>query len=157
MFKKTFSAAVAAVLTAAIGGAALAQLSGDEAVTNRRADMTAAAKAVGGIRTVANLGSIDESMKAPLNDAANTLVTSFTALSQDDLWPAGSTNDVIANSKAKAEIWSDHDTFKADMSSALTAAMAVQSAVQAGDVDQMKTAVGTMMQTCGGCHKTFRT
>lgn len=157
MFKKIFTAATAATLTLAIGGMALAQLSGDEAVTKRRADMTAAAKAVGGIRAVANGGTIDDSVKPALVEAAGTLVASFTELSKDDVWPAGSTNEAIANSKAKSEIWSNHDGFKADMNNALTAALAVQSAVQGGDVDQVKTAVGAMMQTCGSCHKDFRT
>ena len=72
-----------------------------------------------------------------------------------DMFPQGSTTG--AETRAKAEIWQDWDTFRqkaTDLQNA--AANLVQVANGGGDAAALEAAFGQVGMACGGCHRPFR-
>ncbi|MBR9883235.1 MAG: cytochrome c [Oceanospirillales bacterium] len=57
---------------------------------------------------------------------------------------------------AKAEIWSDMDTFSAGFDKLQTNAAALVEASNTGDMEQIKPAFGAVAKSCKGCHDNFR-
>lgn len=68
-------------------------------------------------------------------------------------FPAGSDK---GKTKAKAEIWTDQETFKQAMEKFQQAALETQSAVQKGDSKALKTALRSLGGSCKGCHDDFK-
>jgi len=68
-------------------------------------------------------------------------------------FPAGSN---VANSKAKPEIWSEQDKFKAAADKTQAEVSKLSAAAKAGDLNAIKTAFGAVGQSCKACHDNFR-
>ena len=62
----------------------------------------------------------------------------------------------MGKTRAKPEIWLKMGEFKGKAANLKSAAMAVQTAAEGGDMAAIKTAFGKMGKACGGCHKQFR-
>ena len=71
-----------------------------------------------------------------------------------EVFPAGS--EKVEGSKAKAEIWSKPDDFKAKMTAFQTAAAKLADAAKAGNLDAVKTLVPETGKACGSCHDDFK-
>lgn len=60
------------------------------------------------------------------------------------------------DTRAKGEIWSESDKFRANGTKLQEDAAKVAAAVKAGNMDALKAAVGAVGQTCKGCHDQYR-
>lgn len=60
------------------------------------------------------------------------------------------------DSRAKAEVWSNADKFKASGETMQKAVAALSAAARAGSADQVKAAFGDVGKACKGCHDEFR-
>ena len=58
--------------------------------------------------------------------------------------------------RAKPEIWTNADKFKASGEQMQKAVLNLSTAAKAGSLDQVKTAFGDVGKTCKGCHDDFR-
>jgi cytochrome c556 len=68
-------------------------------------------------------------------------------------FPAGSDT---SNSKAKPEIWKEHDKFAANSDKLQAETAKLSAAAKSGDLAAIKTAFGNAGQTCKSCHDNFR-
>lgn len=68
-------------------------------------------------------------------------------------FPAGSDT---ANSKAKPEIWKEHDKFVGGSDKLQGDTAKLSAAAKSGDLAAIKTAFGATGQTCKSCHDSFR-
>ena len=93
-------------------------------------------------------GSIDDvkAATAKMQDVASTLPS---------LFPEG-TAVGVGKSAAKPEIWTNSADFQAKVKGNQDAIAALNAAAQAGDADKIKAAFGTVGQSCGACHETYR-
>jgi cytochrome c556 len=96
--------------------------------------------------------------KIPYDAAvAATAAANLAALANmdhDPFWVEG-TDSSVGGNRAKAEIWTDTDGFKAeDMK--LAAATTALAAVAGDGLDAMRAAFGPVGQSCGSCHETYR-
>jgi cytochrome c556 len=71
-----------------------------------------------------------------------------------EAFPAGS--DFVAGSKAKPEIWSKPDDFKAKMEAFQAAAAKLADAAKAGNLEAVKAAVPELGKACKACHEEYR-
>lgn len=71
-------------------------------------------------------------------------------------FPAGSGPESGARTKAKAEIWSKPNEFKAAQDTFARQADAFQNAVRGGNADTIRAAARSLGGTCKGCHDSFR-
>jgi cytochrome c556 len=60
------------------------------------------------------------------------------------------------NTKAKPEIWSQKDKWAAAVTRSQDDVLKLVAAGRSGNMDQIKTAVGAVGQSCKGCHDDFR-
>ena len=60
------------------------------------------------------------------------------------------------NTKSKPEIWTDKDKFAAAVSKSQDDVLKLAAAGKSGNLDQIKTAVGAVGQSCKGCHDAYR-
>lgn len=58
--------------------------------------------------------------------------------------------------RAKPEIWTEQDKFKAAATKMQDAMEKLNVAARSGNVDTLKAAAGTVGQACKGCHDTYR-
>ncbi len=65
-------------------------------------------------------------------------------------------SDMVANSRAKPEIWTDQAKFKQYADRLNTEVASLVAASRGGDVAATKSAFGSVAQTCKGCHDDFR-
>ena len=73
------------------------------------------------------------------------------------LFPEGTGPGVAGvETEAKADIWTRKDEFAAAVKKLETASDALVAAAKANDLAQIKTAMGGVGQSCGGCHDTFK-
>ena len=63
---------------------------------------------------------------------------------------------VSLNTKAKAEIWTESDKFKAAAAKMQEEMAKLNVAAKAGNLDAIKVAVGETGKQCKGCHDTYR-
>ena len=105
------------------------------------------------------LGSMAKG-KAPYDaKAAQAVADNMVALANMDngsLWPKGS--DSVANpgmTRAKPEAWSTWPKIK-EAGDTWKAASQKMAAAAGGGVDSLKSAMGGLGKSCGGCHKPFR-
>ncbi|MDB5821989.1 MAG: cytochrome [Herminiimonas sp.] len=68
-------------------------------------------------------------------------------------FPAGSD---LSNSKAKPEIWKEHEKFASNGDKLQTDTARLSAAAKSGDLAAIKTAFGSAGQTCKSCHDNFR-
>ncbi len=69
------------------------------------------------------------------------------------LFPEGSEHE---ESDARAEIWSDADTFRSKADDTAEAAAALAAATEGGDPSAMIQAFSALGSSCGACHEDFR-
>ena len=75
---------------------------------------------------------------------------------QYSLFPAGSGASAGVPNKAKPEIWSNPNGFKAAQDAFSRQADALVIAVQLGDAARIRATARTLGGTCKGCHDSFR-
>jgi cytochrome c556 len=71
-------------------------------------------------------------------------------------WHAFAPGSDTANSKAKPEIWSEQDKFRAASEKMLGEMGRLSAAAKSGDLNAIKTAFGAVGQSCKVCHDDFR-
>lgn len=71
-------------------------------------------------------------------------------------FPKGSGPDVVKNTEAKAEIWTNRDKFETAMTNFQKEATALADTAKAGDEAAIKAQFGKTAETCKACHKEFR-
>ena len=71
-------------------------------------------------------------------------------------WQAFVPNSTGATSKAKPEIWSQQEKFKAATDKMQGELAKLSAAVNGGDLGAIKTAFGATGQSCKACHDSFR-
>ena len=64
--------------------------------------------------------------------------------------------DKGGNTKAKPEVWSEADKFKASATKMQEEMAKLNAAAKTGNLDQIKTAFGGVAQSCKSCHDHFR-
>lgn len=60
------------------------------------------------------------------------------------------------NTRAKPEIWSERDKFNAAASKMQDEVAKLSAAAKAGNLDQIKAAVGAVGQSCKACHDSYQ-
>ena len=85
-------------------------------------------------------------------EAAEGLV--WWAKAYPGLFPDGTQS--VADTKAKAEIWSDRAGFEKAAAAFVTASTALEAAAKSGDKAAFKTAFAAEGQSCGGCHRNYK-
>ena len=130
-------------------------------IEERQALMKAQSKDLGAIRAF----NEDKGDLASAKAAGADLLTRLPKI--PDLFPKGtSLDDYPGKSFAKPAIWTEHDKFVAADKSAVTAAEALNTALNGGDKAAIAAAYGNMTRdfwgtastnpgACGGCHGTF--
>lgn len=104
------------------------------------------------MKTFAQLFPSDSADSAP--DAADVAAAiKQLSAAYPDLLTQAATDDGVT--RAKAEIWQDFDTFKADAEKTATDAGAAEKAAAEGQ-ESFQTALGMLGEDCGNCHETFR-
>ncbi len=73
----------------------------------------------------------------------------------DVLFPAG-TGKEAGKTRALATIWERGDEFSAALNDSIAAADAMIAAAATNDISQIRSALGVLGKTCGGCHDNFR-
>jgi cytochrome c556 len=68
----------------------------------------------------------------------------------------GEGTDKVSTSKAKPEVWSEADKFKAAANKMQDEVAKLQVAAKSGSVDQLKAQFGATAQSCKACHDNFR-
>jgi cytochrome c556 len=71
-------------------------------------------------------------------------------------WPAFGEGTNVGNTKAKPEIWSEGDKFRAASQKLQEEAGKLQVAARSGNLDQIKAAFGATAQSCKACHDNYR-
>lgn len=153
---KTVNMIAAGVLCASLAGVVYAQTA-EELVAQRRNEMITIGKANGGIGAVGRMPSATPEQLALIKGEAAKLVDAFEKVKAPAMWAKGSgVGDNIQGTKAKAEIWSDPAGFQAAMEASVAAAHKLKTAVDAGDIAQVKTGQAALQGTCGACHSKYR-
>jgi cytochrome c556 len=122
----------------------------DDPLAERQALMKANGKAAGQLAAIAK-GEQPFDAAAVLV-ALKTLNDDAQKLDVEKLFPAGSDK---GKTEASPKIWQDMAGFKARADAFKKAAAAAVAAPPA-DVAGVKTTLGAIGQTCGGCHENFR-
>jgi cytochrome c556 len=146
------TALLASALLAVGANAAWAQAKPEDVLTLRKSVMQV-------IR--ANFGPIAATMKgeANLDMAAIQLRASrFAAISSMSLevWAPGTGMDKLKDSKAKPEIWTKMDDFKAKGEKMIAESKKLAEAAKGGSMDAVKAQVGEVGKACKACHDDFR-
>ena len=68
----------------------------------------------------------------------------------------GEGTDKVANTRAKPEVWSEADKFKAGATKMQEEAAKLQAVAKGGNLDQIKAQFGATAQTCKACHDHYR-
>jgi len=149
-WKRASEVALAAALFAGIATVGLAQAPADE-VAARQAAMKVVGKGNAAIAAAMKAETPDF---PGANAAAKSIQSAFTAFPGH--FVAGSGPDSGITTKAKAEIWTDMEGFKAANMKAVTASAALVAATAGTDVAAVNAAQTELRGTCGGCHSKYR-
>lgn len=146
-----------AVLTTALGASILATATfagshadAPPAVKARHAQMQMVGYHIGVLGGIAK-GEVP--YDAAIVDAAAKNIAHLATMEHATLWIAGTEQGTVAGSRAKAEVWSKPDDFKAKFSDMEKAALALVGAADAGAVGA---GMGALGGSCKGCHETYR-
>jgi cytochrome c556 len=71
-------------------------------------------------------------------------------------FPRGTGPEAGVRTRAKAEIWSNHQGFLQAGAAFVVAARALNAAAQSGDIARIRAALPAVQRSCGGCHDNFR-
>lgn len=132
----------------AVASITLAAATGTQAIQERQEAMEDIGKAMKALATIAKKQAPFDAdvVKASAETIANHLNTAA------DLFPEGSDSGDV-ETWAKAEIWSDHESFKKAFESAEAAAVAMQSVT---DEAAFGPALGALGNGCKTCHDAYR-
>jgi cytochrome c556 len=145
--KHLFLAAVAAAV--ALPAAAQFQKP-EDAVKYRQAAFTVMASHFGRLGAMAN-------GKVPFDAATAAANADIVAtMSKLPFTAFGEGTDKPSNTKAKPEVWSEADKFKAAANKMQEEAAKLQTVAKGGNVDQIKAQFGATAQSCKACHDHFR-
>lgn len=141
------AAAVAGLVTA--GPAAAQFQKPEDAIKYRKAAFTVIASHFGRIAAMAN-------GKAPF-DAAAAQANAELVATLSKLPYAGFIDGTgSGDTKAKPEVWSEADKFKAAASKMQDEVVKLNAAAKSGNIDQIKAAVGDVGKSCKACHDSYR-
>ena len=147
--KKLFLAATAvAALLASLPAAAQFQKP-EDAVKYRKATFTVMAAHFGRIGAMA-------SGKAPFDAKAAVANAEVVAALSSLPWAAFGEGTNVGEHRAKPEVWSQADKFKAAGQKMVEEVARLNAAAKTGDLAQLKAAFGDTAKTCKGCHDNFR-
>jgi len=121
----------------------------EDAIKYRQSVMTLQGHHVGRIFGMAN-GRIPFDAKTVADDAE--LLASITRLP----WIAFIEGTDKGNTNAKPDIWRDKAKFDATATRLQEDVAKLNAAAKTGNLDQIKSAVGTVGQTCKSCHDNFQ-
>lgn len=121
----------------------------EDAVKYRKAAFTVMAAHFGRVAAMAN-GRIPFDAKAAADNAE--IATTMSKLPFAGFVDGTDKGDT----KAKPEIWTEQDKFKAAATKMQDAMEKLNVAARSGNVDTLKAAAGTVGQACKGCHDTYR-
>ena len=149
---KKFVICVTAV--AALCGAAFAQRPATNAAATiqaRQANYKQMAVALRAIGEQLRSGSPD---LAQIRPRAALLANRATQLLR--WFPRGTGPETGVRTRAKAEIWSNHQGFLHSGATFLVAARELNAAAAAGDLARIRAALPAVQRACSGCHDNFR-
>lgn len=142
------AAALVAGLVTALPAAAQFQKP-EDAIKYRKAAMTVMATHFGRVAAMAN-------GRVPF-DAAAAQANADIVLTLSKLPFAGFVEGTATgDTKAKPEIWSEPDKFKAGATKMQDEVAKLNVAAKTGNLDQIKAAVGEVGKTCKSCHDNYR-
>lgn len=141
-----------ATLTA---GLALAQdaLSPEQASEVREGHMKAFGAA---LRTLGGMAQEEAPYDAAAAQAAaDSILEHATSPDWAVMWPEGSAQGELEDSKALPAIWENPEDFEAKHQALIEAATAMQAGAGT-DLAAVQASLGAIGQSCGGCHETYR-
>lgn len=142
-------AAAAAALLAALPAQAQFQKP-EDAIRYRQSVMFTMGNHFGRIAAMAN-GRVPFDAKAAADNAA--LVETLSKLPFVAFVPG---TDKGGNTKAEPEVWTEADKFKSLAGKMQEEVVKLNAAARGGNLDQIKTAVGAVGQSCKSCHDDYR-
>ncbi len=149
-FNRLIALGLAAMTLAA--GAAVAQDAVEAAVKARKGQFEVLAHSMGILGGMAR-GNVPYNAEAA-NAAAANIVT-VTKLNQSALWPAGSHNGTLKNTRAQPNIFDNVADFTAKWETLGKRATALQSAAGNG-LEALRPAIGGVGGACQDCHEKYR-
>lgn len=152
MLKTIRYAVIAAAAVAVLaGGAQAADM--DKPVAARKAVMKLNGFYMGQLGAMAK-GKMAYDASTAQGAAAGLLA--LASIDTSKMWLKGSGNDMLGTkTRAKPEIWSTYPEV-ANKAKALTAALENLVLVAGTGLDGLKSGIGAVGKSCGGCHKPFR-
>lgn len=108
-----------------------------------------------------NAGVLGDMAKGKTPYDAATAVTAaknivaVSSITQEMLWPKGSSNAEMKDTKALPKIWEDYEDFVADWNAKGQAAEALLAAAGNGQ-EALTAAVAKLGEACTACHKEYR-
>ncbi|MGM9491627.1 c-type cytochrome [Ideonella sp. YS5] len=121
----------------------------EDAVKYRKAAMTVMATHFGRIAAMAN-------GKAPFDPAAAQANAELVAVLSKLPFAGFIEGTSSGDTKAKSEIWSEPDKFKAGASKMQEDVAKLNVAARTGNLEQIKAAVGDVGKSCKSCHDNYR-
>jgi cytochrome c556 len=71
-------------------------------------------------------------------------------------WPAFAEGTNVGNTKAKPEVWTEGDKYRAAAQKLQEETGKLQVAARSGNLDQIRAAFGATAQSCKACHDNYR-
>ena len=124
----------------------------ESAVKARKAQMSVIGYHTG---ILGDMAKGDMPYDAAMATAAAENLSAAAAMNRMVLWIEGSEQGVVADTRAKAEIWSDAAGFDQSAVALETAAAAMIGAAGT-DLESLRAAMGPVGASCGDCHKAYR-
>lgn len=149
MKSRMIAAATAAALSLGFAASAVAQVKPDVLVKQRQAAMTLIGKYFGPTAGMA-------SGKIPYNAQMVVRNAGYLNALAPMAWDGFDASTQGEKSRALPAIWSDAAKWNQARDAFVAAAGDLAKAAQAGDEGAIKSAVGAVGKTCGGCHDNFR-
>lgn len=148
--KRLALTAAAAVIGLVAAGPAAAQFQKPEdAIKYRKAAFTVMATHFGRIAGMAN-------GKLPFDAAAVQANAEIVNTMSKLPFPAFVDGTSSGDTKAKPEIWTEQDKFKAAASKMQEEVVKLNAAAKTGNIDQIKAAAGDVGKSCKACHDNYR-
>ena len=148
MKRLALAAVAAATLAVALPAAAQFQKP-EDAIKYREAAFSVLATHFG------RIGAVVQG-KAPYDAAATAANAEIVATLAKLPFTAFGEGTGSGDTRAKAEVWSEADKFKAGAQQMSEAVAKLNAAAKAGNLDQIKAAFGDTGKTCKACHDNFR-
>lgn len=148
MKRLALAAVAAATLAVALPAAAQFQKP-EDAIKYRKAAFTVLATHFG------RIGAVVQG-RAPYDAAATAANAEIVATLAKLPFTAFGEGTGSGDTRAKAEVWSEADKFKAGAQQMSEAVAKLNAAAKAGNLDQIKAAFGDTGKTCKACHDNFR-